>query len=280
MEYFNKAVMLLLPNAGRSIQIFYHMRKYGKTYIHNPTPTTKYYKLYAVLVHDKSYMFYTLSFSVLIPGQQPDPPSSSPTRTITNSTATPVMPPDTSVALNPPLTSNSSTTIDATSPANNLHTDKTTNKTTDPQTNALPPNTTSTTVNPTTKDFLNLSEIIQKPPTKLPAKIEPTLPKCLTVYYTCLDDEENLLPVEPIAAEVLLEAYKRKLADEGRLFLAEFQSIPRIFSRYTVKEAKKPCNVPKNRYVDILPYDYNRVQLTTGNGEAGCDYINASFIDV
>lgn len=45
MEYFNKAVMLLLPNAGRSIQIFYHMRKYGKTYIHNPTPTTKYYKL-------------------------------------------------------------------------------------------------------------------------------------------------------------------------------------------------------------------------------------------
>ncbi|XP_071342220.1 receptor-type tyrosine-protein phosphatase C isoform X2 [Trachinotus anak] len=93
------------------------------------------------------------------------------------------------------------------------------------------------------------------------------------------NDEENLLPVEPIAAELLLEAYKRKLADEGRLFLAEFQSIPRIFSRFTVKEAKKPCNVSKNRYVDILPYDYNRVQLTTGNGEAGCDYINASFID-
>ncbi|XP_042272636.1 receptor-type tyrosine-protein phosphatase C isoform X2 [Thunnus maccoyii] len=93
------------------------------------------------------------------------------------------------------------------------------------------------------------------------------------------NDEENLLPVEPIAADALLEAYKRKLADEGRLFLAEFQSIPRIFSRYTVKEAKKACNTPKNRYVDILPYDYNRVQLTTGNGETGCDYINASFID-
>uniref|UniRef100_A0A3P8SD43 Receptor-type tyrosine-protein phosphatase C n=2 Tax=Amphiprion percula TaxID=161767 RepID=A0A3P8SD43_AMPPE len=93
------------------------------------------------------------------------------------------------------------------------------------------------------------------------------------------NDEETLLPVEPIVADVLLDTYKRKLADEGRLFLAEFQSIPRIFSRYTVKEAKKTCNVPKNRYVDILPYDYNRVQLSTGNGEAGCDYINASFID-
>ncbi|KAK5618242.1 hypothetical protein CRENBAI_020405 [Crenichthys baileyi] len=92
-------------------------------------------------------------------------------------------------------------------------------------------------------------------------------------------DEESLIPVEPIAAEVLLETYKRKFADEGRLFLAEFQSIPRIFSRYTVKEAKKGCNTPKNRYVDILPYDYNRVPLATGNGEAGCDYINASFID-
>ncbi|XP_047231239.1 receptor-type tyrosine-protein phosphatase C isoform X4 [Girardinichthys multiradiatus] len=92
-------------------------------------------------------------------------------------------------------------------------------------------------------------------------------------------DEESLIPVEPIAAEVLLETYKRKLADEGRLFLAEFQSIPRIFSKNTVKEAKKGCNAPKNRYVDILPYDYNRVPLATGNGEAGCDYINASFID-
>ncbi|XP_007574306.1 receptor-type tyrosine-protein phosphatase C-like isoform X3 [Poecilia formosa] len=93
------------------------------------------------------------------------------------------------------------------------------------------------------------------------------------------NDEDSLMPVEPIPAELLLETYKRKLADEGRLFLGEFQSIPRIFSRYAVKEAKKACNAPKNRYVDILPYDYNRVQLATGNGEAGCDYINASFID-
>nr|XP_057928303.1 receptor-type tyrosine-protein phosphatase C isoform X2 [Doryrhamphus excisus]XP_057928304.1 receptor-type tyrosine-protein phosphatase C isoform X2 [Doryrhamphus excisus] len=101
------------------------------------------------------------------------------------------------------------------------------------------------------------------------------------------DMSENLLlipnakslSVEPIEADTLLEAYKRKLADEGRLFLAEFQSIPRIFTRYSMKEAKKPYNAVKNRYVDILPYDYNRVQLRTGNGEAGCDYINASFVD-
>ncbi|KAK7888610.1 hypothetical protein WMY93_024170 [Mugilogobius chulae] len=92
-------------------------------------------------------------------------------------------------------------------------------------------------------------------------------------------EEERLLNIDPIPGDELLDTYKRKLADEGRLFLAEFQSIPRIFSKYTMKEAKKNCNAIKNRYVDILPYDYNRVQLTTGNGEQGCDYINASFID-
>ncbi|XP_076135016.1 receptor-type tyrosine-protein phosphatase C isoform X3 [Alosa pseudoharengus] len=90
-----------------------------------------------------------------------------------------------------------------------------------------------------------------------------------------------LMTVEPIAADSLLDVYKKKIADEGRLFLAEFQSIPRIFSNYTVKEAKNSENQIKNRYVDILPYDYNRVQLSAsgGGGEACADYINASFIE-
>ncbi|KAL7854504.1 hypothetical protein SRHO_G00166940 [Serrasalmus rhombeus] len=86
----------------------------------------------------------------------------------------------------------------------------------------------------------------------------------------------TLLPVEPISADALVETYKKKIADEGRLFMEEFQSIPRIFSNYTVKEAKKAENQSKNRYVDILPYDYNRVPLSNGGRH---DYINASFIE-
>ncbi|XP_067846722.1 receptor-type tyrosine-protein phosphatase C isoform X2 [Heptranchias perlo] len=93
------------------------------------------------------------------------------------------------------------------------------------------------------------------------------------------DDEKQLLNVEPILAEQLIEVYRRKQADESRLFLAEFQSIPRVFSKFPVKEARKGCNSNKNRYVDILPYDYNRVQLSPVVGEQGSDYINASFID-
>ncbi|XP_008060615.1 receptor-type tyrosine-protein phosphatase C [Carlito syrichta] len=93
------------------------------------------------------------------------------------------------------------------------------------------------------------------------------------------DDEKQLMNVEPIHADILLETYKRKIADEGRLFLAEFQSIPRVFSKFPIKDARRSFNQNKNRYVDILPYDYNRVELSEINGDAGSNYINASYID-
>nr|XP_048718320.1 receptor-type tyrosine-protein phosphatase C [Caretta caretta] len=93
------------------------------------------------------------------------------------------------------------------------------------------------------------------------------------------DDEKQLMNVEPIPSEMLLETYKRKIADEGRLFLDEFQSIPRVFSKFSIKEARKNYNQNKNRYIDILPYDYNRVELSEINGDPGSDYINASHID-
>uniref|UniRef100_A0A8D0RS47 protein-tyrosine-phosphatase n=1 Tax=Sus scrofa TaxID=9823 RepID=A0A8D0RS47_PIG len=99
------------------------------------------------------------------------------------------------------------------------------------------------------------------------------------VFNMFKDDEKQLMNVEPINADVLLETYKRKIADEGRLFLAEFQSIPRVFSKFSIKDARKPFNQNKNRYVDILPYDYNRVELSDINGDAGSNYINASYID-
>ncbi|XP_025943651.1 receptor-type tyrosine-protein phosphatase C isoform X3 [Apteryx rowi] len=93
------------------------------------------------------------------------------------------------------------------------------------------------------------------------------------------DDERQLLNIEPIPSEQLLETYKRKIADEGRLFLDEFQSIPRIFTKFSIKEAKKSHNQNKNRYIDILPYDHNRVELSEIPGDPGSDYINASYID-
>lgn len=97
--------------------------------------------------------------------------------------------------------------------------------------------------------------------------------------YLFTDEEKQLINVDPIHSDLLLETYKRKIADEGRLFLAEFQSIPRVFSKFPIKDARKSQNQNKNRYVDILPYDYNRVELSEINGDAGSTYINASYID-
>ncbi|KAM5148100.1 receptor-type tyrosine-protein phosphatase C [Mantella aurantiaca] len=100
-----------------------------------------------------------------------------------------------------------------------------------------------------------------------------------SIPLTHPDDEKQLLNIEPIPVEQLLDTYKRKNADEGRLFLDEFQSIPRVFSKFPIKEARKPCNQAKNRYIDILPYDDNRVVLFEIHGEPGSDYINASYIN-
>ncbi|KFV45762.1 Receptor-type tyrosine-protein phosphatase C, partial [Tyto alba] len=93
------------------------------------------------------------------------------------------------------------------------------------------------------------------------------------------DDDRQLMNIEPIPSEQLLDTYKRKIADEGRLFLDEFQSIPRVFTKFSIKEAKKTHNQSKNRYIDILPYDHNRVELSEIPGDPGSDYINASYID-
>uniref|UniRef100_A0A8C9EKR1 Receptor-type tyrosine-protein phosphatase C n=1 Tax=Pavo cristatus TaxID=9049 RepID=A0A8C9EKR1_PAVCR len=105
----------------------------------------------------------------------------------------------------------------------------------------------------------------------------------LLVLYKIYDLHQKklrqLLNIEPIPSEKLLETYKRKIADEGRLFLDEFQSIPRIFTKFPVKEAKRSHNQNKNRYIDILPYDHNRVELSEISGDPGSDYINASYID-
>lgn len=42
--------------------------------------------------------------------------------------------------------------------------------------------------------------------------------------------------------------------------------------------AKKPYNVPKNRYKDILPYDNTRVKLKPITGVIGSDYINGNYV--
>lgn len=49
-------------------------------------------------------------------------------------------------------------------------------------------------------------------------------------------------------------------------------------SGYSSMNGKRPCNLPKNRYNDILPYDHSRVVLPEIPHIEGSDYVNASTI--
>lgn len=42
--------------------------------------------------------------------------------------------------------------------------------------------------------------------------------------------------------------------------------------------AQRPENVPMNRYINVLPYDHNLVDVHNGTRKDQCDYINASWI--
>ncbi|XP_071501781.1 receptor-type tyrosine-protein phosphatase epsilon-like [Diadema antillarum] len=68
--------------------------------------------------------------------------------------------------------------------------------------------------------------------------------------------------------------------NSGGLFdlKAEYQSLPSE-QLHPWDVAAKEENRTKNRFINILPYDHSRVELTPKEGDPSSDYINASFID-
>ncbi|KAI6242207.1 Protein-tyrosine-phosphatase [Aphelenchoides fujianensis] len=60
----------------------------------------------------------------------------------------------------------------------------------------------------------------------------------------------------------------------------EFQSLLALHPpNVSFQEAQRPVNLPKNRSLNQLPYDSNRVVLQRHMNVEGADYINASWID-
>lgn len=68
--------------------------------------------------------------------------------------------------------------------------------------------------------------------------------------------------VDQTALEVSAECAQKikEELDSGRL-ITEFQSLLRHSTNQTTNAAKDPDNETLNRYWNILPYDFNRVQL-------------------
>ncbi|WOK97358.1 protein-tyrosine-phosphatase PTP1 [Canna indica] len=83
-----------------------------------------------------------------------------------------------------------------------------------------------------------------------------------------------------------LSFFKKKLKIPAKI-AQEFSRLQEM--RLTSGEMIKKCsvalkdeNLQKNRYVDVIPFDKNRIILNSerGNSSSGNRYINASFIDV
>uniref|UniRef100_A0A4W4FYS6 Receptor-type tyrosine-protein phosphatase n=2 Tax=Electrophorus electricus TaxID=8005 RepID=A0A4W4FYS6_ELEEL len=83
----------------------------------------------------------------------------------------------------------------------------------------------------------------------------------------------------PILLDSLEEEVRLRMADDGKLFREEFNSLPCGFGRGTFEEAGREENKDKNRYPNILPYDHSRVLLSHIDGHICSDYVNASYID-
>ncbi|XP_065669113.1 receptor-type tyrosine-protein phosphatase beta isoform X4 [Hydra vulgaris] len=70
----------------------------------------------------------------------------------------------------------------------------------------------------------------------------------------------------------------RSTSDSGYRFAEEFESMRDVGKLERHEVANIPENRGKNRYTNVLPYDYTRVKLSFIDDEPGSDYINANYI--
>uniref|UniRef100_A0A2K6GVV5 Protein tyrosine phosphatase receptor type O n=1 Tax=Propithecus coquereli TaxID=379532 RepID=A0A2K6GVV5_PROCO len=75
------------------------------------------------------------------------------------------------------------------------------------------------------------------------------------------------------------DAYIKDMAkDSDYKFSLQFEELKLIGLDIPHFAADLPLNRCKNRYTNILPYDFSRVRLVSMNEEEGADYINANYI--
>ncbi|XP_030852716.1 receptor-type tyrosine-protein phosphatase epsilon [Strongylocentrotus purpuratus] len=90
---------------------------------------------------------------------------------------------------------------------------------------------------------------------------------------TAQDTKHGAIPVGQ-----LLGYMARRNAEGSNSLDDDFKSLPsqKLHPQYIALKAE---NKEKNRFINILPYDNSRVNLTVVHGDPHSDYINASFID-
>lgn len=66
--------------------------------------------------------------------------------------------------------------------------------------------------------------------------------------------------------------------DENRGFSQEYESLVPVGTDQPRKAATLPENKGKNRFTNILPYDWSRVKLSSSSSNNTSDYINANYL--
>uniref|UniRef100_A0A4W3INS0 Protein tyrosine phosphatase receptor type O n=1 Tax=Callorhinchus milii TaxID=7868 RepID=A0A4W3INS0_CALMI len=75
------------------------------------------------------------------------------------------------------------------------------------------------------------------------------------------------------------EMYLKDMArDSDYKFSLQFEDLKLVAQDVSHDTAELPVNRCKNRYTNILPYDFSRVKLVSLHDEEGSDYINANYI--
>lgn len=82
----------------------------------------------------------------------------------------------------------------------------------------------------------------------------------------------------PIRIENFANHYRVMSADSDFRFSEEFEELKHVGREQPSTFADLPCNRPKNRFTNILPYDHSRFKLQPVDDEEGSDYINANYV--
>ncbi|XP_075214257.1 protein tyrosine phosphatase 10D isoform X3 [Lycorma delicatula] len=82
----------------------------------------------------------------------------------------------------------------------------------------------------------------------------------------------------PIPLDKFAEHYRIMSADSDFRFSEEFEELKHVGREQPCSAADLPCNRPKNRFTNILPYDHSRFKLQPVDDEEGSDYINANYV--
>ncbi|XP_058454962.1 tyrosine-protein phosphatase 10D isoform X2 [Malaya genurostris] len=82
----------------------------------------------------------------------------------------------------------------------------------------------------------------------------------------------------PVLVTNFSEHYRLMSADSDFRFSEEFEELKHVGRDQPCTFADLPCNRPKNRFTNILPYDHSRFKLQPVDDEEGSDYINANYV--